>query len=59
MSRDGTDPGTFPFSRLDKPAAPPGAAHAKDGASMPGRILCFTLGAVAPLASVGWLLAFH
>jgi hypothetical protein len=26
---------------------------------MAGRILCFMLGAILPLASVGWLIAFH
>jgi hypothetical protein len=26
---------------------------------MAGRLLCFTLGAILPLASVSWLIAFH
>ena len=26
---------------------------------MPARVVCFTLGAILPLASIGWLLAYH
>ena len=26
---------------------------------MPQRILCFLLGAVAPMLSIGWLIAYH
>jgi hypothetical protein len=29
------------------------------GDEMPNQIVCFVLGAIAPLASVGWLLAYH
>jgi hypothetical protein len=38
---------------------PPPTANGSGTRDMAGRLLCFTLGAILPLASVGWLIAFH
>jgi hypothetical protein len=29
------------------------------GDEMPNQIVCFVLGVIAPLASIGWLIAYH
>jgi hypothetical protein len=46
-------------------AAVPPATRRATGArgtqvdEMPNQIVCFALGVIAPLASVGWLIAYH